>query len=47
MQPCLGYRCPHGPAELDDHRLLALLQRVEGPGEDDDDRQRKEPESDI
>jgi hypothetical protein len=45
VQPCLGDRCPHGPAELDDDRLLALLQRVEGPGDDDEDRQREDPES--
>src|SRR3990172_6250468 len=47
VQPCLGHRIPHGPSELHNHCLLALLQRVEGPGNDDDDRQHEDSESDI
>jgi hypothetical protein len=38
MQPCLGHRLPHRPAELHDDRLLALLDGVERAREHQEDR---------
>ena len=38
VQSRLGHRLPHGPAELHDDRLLALLQGVERAREHEEDR---------